>query len=413
MIALISQFFGGVRYSADAGVHARPAHATNDTATVALSLYASGLNEPVGIANSGIPGDERLFIVEKEGAIRIIQPGGILQSVPFLQIDSRVKSYEGERGLLGLAFDPDYASNGFFYVNYTTAEDTADEDVGDTRISRFSVPPNTPNLADPNSEIIVLKLPQPHETHNGGDLLFGPDGYLYIPTGDGGYDGEPTDQAQDGSSLLGKILRIDVSTVTATTGYAVPPDNPFVGQGGVQDEIWAMGLRNPWRASFDRETGDLYLGDVGQSTFEEIDFQPAASTGGENYGWRCYEGMSPFNTSGCGPAANYEFPIFVYSHSIGRTVIGGYAYRGTNYPDLTGHYFFANFGSIFDSARLWSLYWDGSAWQTVDWGSYPGRRLTSFGEDIHGELYLADMVNGHILKLLAAKLFLPAVFQSN
>ena len=292
----------------------------------------TGFSNPVDIKNCG---DERLFIVERPGRIRIIDSAGTVQPTPFLNIQTRVLS-GGERGLLGLAFDPNYASNGYFYVNYTS------QTLGHTRISRFSVDPSNPDSALPSSEEMLLEIFQPYANHNGGHLAFGPDGYLYIGMGDGGSSGDPGNRAQNLDSLLGKMLRIDVS---ATPGYTIPSSNPFVGVAG-RDEIWSYGLRNPWRFSFDRITGDLWIGDVGQGQREEVNFQSPEATGGENYGWRCYEGDSIYSLSGggCPPYANTSQPVHVYDHSGNDcSVTGGYVYRGAEYANLFGKYFFTDY----------------------------------------------------------------------
>jgi glucose/arabinose dehydrogenase len=295
-------------------------------------------------------------------------------------------------GLLGLVFDPDYDSNGYFYVNYNY------EDLGGdkfTRVSRFIVT-GDPDTADPNSEFIVFSIQQPGVDNNGGDLNFGPDGYLYIAMGDGEDDGDDDNRAQNPLLLLGKVLRIDVSGTTSMTNYLIPPDNPFVGDAGTLDEIWAIGVRNPWRFSFDSATGDLYLADVGRETVEEVNHQLAASPGGENYGWRCYEGDSTFNTAGCGPMGNYDFPVFTYNHSSpGCAVTGGFVYRGSDYPGMVGHYFFADYCF----GRIWSLDVDNGHQLAVD-ESFANVLFTSFGLDINGELYVADSSNNIIYRII-------------
>ena len=255
--------------------------------TVDLELFADGFSSPVDITNAG---DERLFVVEKSGRIKIVLPDGTVLPTPFLNINPIVGSAGSEQGLLGLAFHPNYASNRYFFVNYTNNS-------GDTEIARYETDPANLNQALSNSGTVIMTIDQPFNNHNGGDIAFGPDGYLYIGMGDGGSGGDPGDRSQDPQELLGKMLRIDVDNGSP---YGIPPDNPFINDTTVLDEIWAIGLRNPWRYSFDRETGDLWMGDVGQNEREEIDMQLASSTGGENYGWRCYEGDLPFNTSGCG-----------------------------------------------------------------------------------------------------------------
>ncbi|MCI0577527.1 MAG: PQQ-dependent sugar dehydrogenase [Chloroflexi bacterium] len=372
------------------GVQARKLGATNPA--VGLLPLATVAFSPVDIANSGLTGDDRLFIVEQNGAIEIVESDGTVRATPFLSITGRVIG-GGEMGLLGLVFDPDYDNNGYFYVNYTH-EDTS----GDifTRISRFNVTAD-PNEADPDSEFILLTVEQPFTNHNGGDLSFGPDGYLYIGLGDGGSGGDPDDRAQDLTDLLGKMLRIDVSGVTSTTNYIIPPDNPFVGVPLARGEIWALGLRNPWRFSFDRLTDDLYIADVGEETWEEVNFQPAASTGGENYGWRCYEGDAPFNTTGCLPPGNYDFPVHAYPHNTpGCAITGGFVYRGSQFPTLQGYYLFADYCF----GHIWGLDVN-NGWQVAQLGHFNELLLTSFGEDLNGELYLASTSNNTIYRIYA------------
>jgi glucose/arabinose dehydrogenase len=367
--------------------HQGPGHLlTVPSPTIRLVEVASGFNLPNDIANSGVPGDERLFIVEKPGKIKIIEGSGNVLPTAFLDITAQVQSNGIEQGLLGLTFHPDYQNNGYLFVTYTYTGDN-DEDPGDIRISRFRVSLGDPNMADPNSEMVVMMIP--HHTYpnnNGGDLAFGPDGYLYIALGDGGGEDDPEQIAQDLSQLKGKLLRIDVD---GSFPYTIPLDNPYVGDPTALDEIWASGLRNPWRFSFDRDTNDIYIGDVGDESYEEIDYQPAASSGGENYGWSCFEGNHPFITSGCGPASDYDFPIHEYDHSTGRAVVGGFVYRGNQFPEMRGHYLFADF--VY--GLIWSMFYDGSSWQIKSQGTYTGSAFSSFGEDVSGELYLADLNN--------------------
>ena len=281
-----------------------------------------------------------------------------------------------------MAFHPDYLNNGYFYVNYTRSG-------GTTRVSRFSVA-NDPNTADPNSELILLEISQPEWNHNGGCIKFGPDGYLYIGVGDGGGGGDQhgtVGNGQNPQTLLGKLLRIDVDNGTP---YGVPASNPFVGNNDVLDEIWALGLRNPWRFSFDSETGDLWIGDVGQNVIEEVDFQPASSTGGENYGWRCYEGNTPYNTSGCGPFNDYTAPAYSYNRVTNDncSVTGGFVYRGCLNPDLVGDYIYADYCT----GIFWSLVSDGQGgWTNTQIANYPGYDISSFGEGVDGELYVVEL----------------------
>ena len=278
------------------------------------------------------PGDTRLFVLEQRGRVRIVENGQQL-AIPFLDISTRVQFDGTFQGLLGMAFHPDYATNGEFYVNYTFTG-------GDTRVSRFHVSGN-PNRANTQSEEVLLTIDQPNPLHNGGYMAFGPDdGYLYIGMGDGGPESDPDDRAQDPSSLLGKILRIDVG---GDFPYTVPPDNPFVGEPGYRPEIWALGLREPWGMTFDRETHDLWIADVGNSRFEEINFQPAGDPGGHNYGWKRMEGMHCFEPPGGCDDGTLTWPIHEYSHSNGCSVNGGYVYRGKGIPGLAGTYFFSDY----------------------------------------------------------------------
>lgn len=353
-----------------------------------LIQVASGLSTPVVVTNAA-DGSNRLFIVEKLGRIRIVHDGTIL-SMPFLNIDSIVNSGGSEQGLLGLAFHPNYESNGFFYLNYTDGN-------GDTIISRFSVSAGDPNIADPTSELEILSIQQPYTNHNGGQIEFGPDGYLYIGTGDGGSGGDPGDRGQDLSTMLGKMLRIDVDNPAPPLEYGIPADNPFVGVAGAAEEIWAYGLRNPWRFSFDRATGDLFIGDVGQNAWEEIDFQPASSTGGENWGWRCYEASHSYNLAGCGPIGDYDMPILEYAHSSGRcSVTGGYRYRGSSAPGLRGAYLFGDYCT----GDVWAGIYDemGGTWSVVDL-DFPQSlfSLRTFGEDEQGNVYVSAGITVYLI----------------
>jgi hypothetical protein len=352
---------------------------------VGLVTVASGFDHPVCMANSG---DSRLFIIEQPGIIRIMDSTGSVLSTPFLDLTDRVV-YGGERGLLGIAFHPDYFYNGYFYVDYTGAGDS-------THISRFSVSSSDPNTADPNSEMKMMTIYQPYQNHNGGDVNFGPDGYLYIGMGDGGSAGDPGNRAQDSLQLLGKMLRIDVD---GGIPYAIPPTNPFIGNPNARPEIWALGLRNPWRFSFDRLTGDMFIGDVGQDNWEEIDFQPVFSTGGENWGWRCYEGFTPYNLSGCLPDSDFKFPVHVYPHGgplNDCSVTGGYRYRGILFPNMTGYYFFSDYCSD----KIWSLYDSSGSWGTIYHGNWSGNNFSTFGEDKNGELYIAGLTSGTIYHII-------------
>ena len=342
---------------------------------------ATGLSQPVDIQNAG-DGSGRLFIVERSGDIRILQNGKLL-TAPFLDIRDRVTSVGVEQGLLGLAFHPKYASNGEFFVNYIDLN-------GNTVIARFHVSTSDPNLADPSSEVDLLHVNQPYPNHNGGGLAFGPDGYLYIGFGDGGSERDPLRTGQNLQTLLGKMLRIDVDH---SDPYTIPPDNPLINGGGLT-EIWANGVRNPWRFSFDSLTGDLYIADVGQDAWEEVDFIPAGMPGGMNFGWSYYEGKHQYNDQ---PPANlvFTFPVIEYSHAYGCAVTGGFVYRGTAYPDWQGVYFYGDYCS----GTVWGLIHTGEqTWQTKELFSTRAK-ITTFGTDESGELYLADYQSGKILRL--------------
>ena len=353
---------------------------------------AGGLARPLFLTAPA--GDERLFIVEQGGAIRIVADGALLPA-PFLDFRSRVSS-TGERGLLGLAFAPDYDTSGLFYVDYTDVD-------GDTVIARLRVGPD-PNVADPAGEEILLHIDQPFSNHNGGTLAFGPDGYLYIGMGDGGSGGDPGNRAQNDATLLGKMLRIDVSGGPGT-GYTIPADNPFAGGVLPLPEIWAKGLRNPYRFSFDRLMGDLYIGDVGQSAREEIDVQPSGAPGGRNYGWRRMEGSACFNPSSNCNDGTLTLPVHEYGRDNGScSVTGGYVYRGP-IETIFGHYFFADFCSN----GVFSFVWDGAGGvsqltnRTQELAPPGGfRSITSFGEDGAGELYIVQFgdAGGEVFRIV-------------
>lgn len=346
-----------------------------------LEFVASGFAQPVGIACAG---DERLFIVERFGTISILHPDG--SNSLFLDITDRVHADFGEQGLLGLVFHPDYASNGYFFVNYINDDD-------DTRISRFNVSATDSNLADASSEFNILAIDQPAVNHNGGDLHFGPEGYLYCALGNGG--GTANENAQDTTNLLGKILRIDVD---AAAPYVAPDDNPFVGMAG-KDELWNFGLRNPWRFSFDRLTGDMYIADVGAAESEEINFQPAFSTGGENYGWRCYEGTIMDNPDLCLDDYPLTFPVFEYPHDPftgGFAVSGGFVYRGNDYPGMQGHYIFCDYVS----GNFWSMQHVAADSFVSTFHGMIRDDIPAFGENMNGELFACDKVAGSIYKVV-------------
>ena len=304
-----------------------------------LVQIASGFIKPLDLKNMG---DERLFVVTQPGVIYILDSLKNKLPIPYLDINAKVIDSGNERGLLGLAFHPNYKQNGYFYVNYSRNND------GYTTISRFKVSAD-PNVAD-TTEQILLTVAQPYNNHNGGCMQFGPDGYLYIGLGDGGSGGDPQANAQNPMKYLGKMLRIDVDNGSP---YGIPADNPFINSNDTLHEIWALGLRNPWRYSFDKLTGDFYIGDVGQDTWEEVDVEPAGSKGGLNYGWRCFEGNATYNSTGCGPAAGYVFPIAVYKHPTeGCSITGGYVYRGDKYLGLYGKYLYTDYCT----GIFWALY---------------------------------------------------------
>jgi glucose/arabinose dehydrogenase len=354
---------------------------------ISLDLHMSGLSLPVHITHAG-DGSGRLFVVEQAGHIRIIRNDALLDT-PFLTLVPRV-SCCGERGLFSVAFPPDYSARNYFYVNYTNNS-------GNTVIARYSVTPD-PDIADPDSEEIILVVPQPFPNHNGGQIAFGQDGFLYIGMGDGGSGGDPQNNAQNPDTLLGKMLRIDVES--GTDPYAIPDDNPFTQNPNILDEIWAFGLRNPWRFSFDRGNGDLYIGDVGQGSFEEIDFQAGASPGGENYGWRIMEGSQCFNPpTGC-DQTGLTLPVNDYDHTQGCSVTGGTVYRGPKYGLMLGIYFYGDLCS----GNIWGLQKNGSDWQDrllLD----TSIQITSFGENEPGELYVADYSTGNLYEVQCTEPF--------
>jgi len=351
--------------------------------TPGLQVFATGLTTPVCLAHAG---DSRLFAVNQHGTIQLIDASGAVNPVPFLDISTRV-TFGGERGLLGLAFHPQYKTNGYFYVNYVGAGDS-------THISRFTVSASNPDAADRASEMKLFTLYQPYTNHNGGDLCFGPDGYLYIGLGDGGSAGDPGNRAQNRMLLLGKMLRIDVDHGKP---YSIPLTNPYNGSLSIANEIWAYGLRNPWRFSFDRLTHDLWIADVGQNAFEEIDFQPASDTGGVNYGWRCYEGNAPYDLSACGSSNLYTFPVYAYPHTSGCAVVGGFVSRYDELSSLYGKYFFADYCS--DS--IWTIHSLSDGSRVVEsFGHYPGNNFSTFGEDSAGRLYVAGLTNGTIYRIV-------------
>ncbi|WP_305042237.1 PQQ-dependent sugar dehydrogenase [Geoalkalibacter sp.] len=351
--------------------------------TLSFTPVAEGLSRPTVITHAA-DGSGRLFLVEQSGTIRILRDGGLL-GAPFLQIADRLVS-GGEQGLLGLAFPPGFSQKGYFYVNYTRAGD------GATVVSRFFVSAD-PDVAQPDSEQILLTLAQPFANHNGGQLAFGPDGFLYVGVGDGGSGGDPLGNGQDLSSLLGKLLRLDVEA--GVFPYAVPSGNPFVSVPGARDEIWASGLRNPWRFSFDRLRGDLFVADVGQSRWEEINFAQAGTAGGANYGWNVLEGPDCFSPAvGCTEPPDYLPPVAFYGRELGVSVTGGYVYRGPDNPGLQGFYVYGDFGS----GRIWGLSRAGGVWAN-ELLAETDLNISTFGEDESGRLYLADYSGGRVYRI--------------
>ncbi|MEK6688442.1 MAG: PQQ-dependent sugar dehydrogenase [Gemmatimonadota bacterium] len=344
---------------------------------LALEPVATGLSSPV-LVTAPLNDPARLFVVEQGGIIKVIRNGQLL-STPFLDLRSRV-STGGERGLLGLAFHPNYATNGILVVNYTNL-------VGDTRVSSFKVTSN-PDVADPGSEKVILAIQQPYPNHNGGQVIFGPFGYLWVGMGDGGSAGDPGGRAQDPQNLLGKMIRM---TVEDDGTGSVPAGNPFVGQFGIRWEIWSLGVRNPWRYSFDRVTNDFYLADVGQNTEEEINVSSGLAGSGRarNYGWRLMEGSRCFNpSSNCTEGVfNLTLPLVVYGRSEGCSVIGGHVYRGPTLTEIEGVYLYSDYcGGWVRSFR----YQNGQATDQREWPALKITSPTSFGEDAAGELYLVS-----------------------
>ncbi len=347
--------------------------------TLAVQVVISGLQNPVALAFP--PGDARSFIVEQRGRIMILQNGQLL-TTPFLDIQSRVR-FGGEQGLLGLAFHPEYATNGWFYVNYTGSD-------GATRIERYSRSAANPNIGEPASDFRLLTIAQPYSNHNGGMILFAPDGMLWIGMGDGGSGGDPHGNGQDQSALLGSMLRIDVGG----SPYIVPPDNPYVGQSGARPEIWAKGLRNPWRFAIDRQSGLLYIADVGQGRQEEVSVVPYTAAG-LNYGWKITEGSECYGAASC-DKQGLTVPLLTYEHSDGCSITGGYSYRGQALPELRGRYFYSDYCS----GWLRSFrYVNGIAEERRSWNVGSLGAVLSFGEDLAGELYILSG-NGRLYKLV-------------
>ena len=349
---------------------------------ITLHRVVTGLDDPTDI-QSALDGTGRLFVVEQVGRIRIVK-NGVLVGTPFLDIRSKVGCC-GERGLLGLAFPPQFTSKRYFYINYTDTR-------GDTVVSRVHVS-GDPDIADAASEQVILTIDQPFANHNGGGLAFGSkDGFLYIGTGDGGSAGDPQNNGQRMDTLLGKMLRID--TESGASPYGVPPGNPFVNRTGVRPEIWATGLRNPWRYAFDKETGDLWIADVGQNRAEEVNFQRASSTGGENYGWRRMEGLECYPANSNCDRSGITLPVLEYPRSSGCSVTGGKVYRGARWSELQGAFLYTDYCT----AHIWGVRSGASTRMLMRGG---GQAFSTFGEDENGELYLGDQASGSVFLITA------------
>ena len=349
--------------------------------SISLQEFATGFTAPVEIVNAN---DSRLFVVQQNGIIKILQPNGTTNTTNFIDLSSKIL-YGGERGLLGLAFHPQFATNGYFFVFYNNT-------AGNLTVARYTVSTN-PDVGNPATEKIILSIPKPFDNHNGGSIHFAPDGNLWVVTGDGGSGGDPNNNAQNKNSLLGKMLRIDINS---TGAYNIPAGNPFVGIDGA-DEVWSYGLRNAWKFSFDLTTGNAMIADVGQGVIEEINAMPI-SQAGINYGWRCYEGNNTYNTGGCNAMSTMTFPVSVYDHAGGKcSITGGYVYRGSAYPAFQGRYFFADYCS----SQIGMLNADNSITWTP---AFTGNNFSTFGQDLQKELYVAAVNNGKIYKVVSGTL---------
>ena len=389
VLALVAAVVAGI--AGGLGQGAARQTGTFDPASFAVDFQpiAGGFERPVFLADPA-DGSGRLFVVEQPGAIRVVRDGEV-QAEPFLDITDRVNADGSEQGLLSMAFDPDFARNGRFYVGYTGEPMT-------NEVARFTISADDPDRADPDSETTLLEIEDPYGNHNGGLVMFGPDGYLYVGLGDGGSGGDPENNGQNPGTLLGSILRIDVTgEADAELPYAIPGDNPLLDDPNARPEIWAYGLRNPWRFSFDRETGDLWVADVGQNAYEEVNFQPAGSPGGENYGWNLMEGAHCFPEGTECVTDGLVLPVAEYGRDAGYSITGGYVYRGESAPSLTGVYLFADFGS----GLLWGM-------QRLDDGAVisadpidTGLAISSFAEDAAGELYITAF-DGTVYQIVEA-----------
>ncbi|WP_374459551.1 PQQ-dependent sugar dehydrogenase [Chryseobacterium taeanense] len=349
--------------------------------SINLEEFATGFTAPVEISHAN---DSRMFVVQQDGIIKIVQSDGSVNTTNFLNISSKI-TYGGERGLLGLAFHPQYPTNGYFFVYYNDIN-------GNITVARYTRSSN-PDVADVSTEKIILNQPKPFDNHNGGSIHFAPDGYLWIVTGDGGSGGDPNNNAQNKNSLLGKLLRLDINS---TEPYNIPPDNPFVGTDGA-DEVWAYGLRNAWKFNFDTTSGNVMIADVGQGQIEEINRMPLTQAG-INYGWRCYEGNNAYNTTGCAAQSTMTFPVAAYDHSGGKcSITGGYIYRGTQYPALQGKYIFADYCST----QIGIMNNDDS----ITWSpAFSGNNFSTFGINNQNELFVAAVNNGKIFRVTTSTL---------
>lgn len=358
-------------------------------ALLQLRLVAGGYESITDIVNAG---DEHLFVAQRSGIVSQTTLSPTVSTTVFLDIRQQVASDLGEQGLSSVAFHPNYATNGYFYVAYTSRD-------GHSLVSRFERGDRT-DQANPDSEAILLSLEQTTPYHNLGQLAFGPDGYLYIGIGDGGAPGKPSDHSQNTATLPGSILRLDVDSAFP---YAIPLDNPFANDPEARGEIWAYGLRNPWRFSFDPLTHDLFIAEVGEAAYEEVNVEPAESAGGVNYGWYCYEGFEARQVDGCGDASLYTPPVFAYNHRVGCAIIGGYLYRGADYPGLNGHYLFADFCrfTVTSMAQEEGGHWSGRHSTIVPFGFW-----NTFGQDQAGEVYIGSSY-GKLYKIVLVEMSLP------
>ena len=353
------------------------------------TVLNSGLSRPVELANAA-DGSNRLFVVEQAGTVKIIS-GGVLQPGNFLNITDSV-AQGGEWGLLSIAFHPNYRTNRYFYIYYSSSN-------GDITVARMQTLANNSNLADAASRVVLMRIAKPFSNHNGGHLQFGTDGNLYFGTGDGGSGGDPNNLSQNGNVLLGKMIRINVDNFNTPPYYTIPADNPFVANPTVRDEIFALGLRNPFRWSFDRLNNDMWIGDVGQGLWEEIDRRPFDSAAGVNYGWRCYEGQAVYNSTGCLPSANYTFPIHVYGHDAatgGFSVTGGRVYRGTNYPALYGYYICSDYVT----GNSWLIKSNGTGGWNITLQTGLQGSIVSYAEDESGELFAVSL-SGNLYRIVS------------